>query len=245
LTEPVPWGPREAILAVVLYVAAQLLIGTFLLATACGALSLMDPGVLRDRADLMLAGFQVSLAPTLLASSAVIIGYIAWSISRIHHRPVLVSLGLARPEARAAAGWSAAGIVMALLLAGVMHLAPPGEDDTGGMLTQLAESGTSGWLLWLTLALLVAPIVEELLFRGYVYPGVRGALGPGRAALAVSGLFTLMHTGETGLYLPALGGLLCLALLLAFIREATGNLVCCILCHLSYNGTLALLSAAG
>ena len=171
--------------------------------------------------------------------------YLYWSIARIHKLPVMESLGLKRPTLRQALLWSAAGGLMATTLAGLMTLMPPQEGETGGMLTQLAESGTSGWLVWLGLALLVAPLVEELLFRGYVYPGVRGAVGPAGAALSVSAAFALMHAGEAGLYLPAIGGVMALALLLAWIRESTGNLVCCILCHLAYNGTLALLSAGG
>mgnify|MGYP002382398304 CR=1 FL=1 len=87
----------------------------------------------------------------------------------------------------------------------------------------------SDWTVRLVIALfavVLAPVVEELVFRGILFPALRDAGWP-RAAMAVASLgFGLIH-GNAAAFLPlsALGGFL------AWLYLRTGNLWAPILAH--------------
>jgi hypothetical protein len=78
--------------------------------------------------------------------------------------------------------------------------------------------------------ILLAPMAEEILFRGILYPWIK-QIGFPRLALWVSSLlFALVHTNMVT-FLP----LLCLALVLAWLYEFTGNLLASISAHALFN----------
>lgn len=91
-------------------------------------------------------------------------------------------------------------------------------------------------------ALTVAPVAEELWYRGFVYAGVRRSLGPGVAVVAVGLWFGLIHAPE---YAGAPFGILSLCAMgvaTTWIRERTGAVGPCIVVHLAHNavGVLGL-----
>lgn len=84
--------------------------------------------------------------------------------------------------------------------------------------------------------MLLAPLAEEILFRGVLYPAVR-QYGFRHAALWGSSiLFAAIH-----LNLAAFGSLLLLALLLVWLYENTGNLLAPIVAHVAFNAINFLL----
>nr|WP_269204652.1 CPBP family intramembrane glutamic endopeptidase [Motilibacter deserti] len=107
-------------------------------------------------------------------------------------------------------------------------------------------SGVPVWALAVVavLSVVVAPVVEELLFRGLLLRGLMTRLRFWPAALISSALFGLMHapTALTGapavvLHTGALGLVLCL------LTRRTGRLVPAVLVHALHNG-LALAAVA-
>ncbi len=80
------------------------------------------------------------------------------------------------------------------------------------------------------LAILFAPLVEEILFRGILYPAIKLRGHPHLALWGTSIAFALMHRNMTTI-LP----LAFLALLLVFLYERTGNLLAPILTHSLFN----------
>jgi len=93
------------------------------------------------------------------------------------------------------------------------------------------------------LAVLLAPVLEETIFRGFVYPGLRRRLPPVLAMFASALMFSVTHVG---LPLPALVGLTLLAVGLAFAFERTRNLYVPIGMHITHNAlvfALMLLAA--
>lgn len=91
-------------------------------------------------------------------------------------------------------------------------------------------------------ALTVAPVAEELWYRGFVFAGIRRSLGP-RAAVVLVGLwFGLIHAPE---YAGAPFGILSLCAMgiaTTWIRERTGAVGPCIVVHFAHNavGVLGL-----
>lgn len=79
-------------------------------------------------------------------------------------------------------------------------------------------------------AIIFAPIVEEIIFRGVLYPAVKRHASRGTALWGVSLLFALTHMN-----LAALLALAVLGTLLTFLYETTRNLIAPIIAHSVFN----------
>lgn len=104
-------------------------------------------------------------------------------------------------------------------------------------LVELIRSGSSPALIvaLLGMAVCIAPVIEEMLFRGLLYPALRGRLGQLGAAVLTSALFGAIHMNAAG-FLP----LFLLGLLLCRLVERTGDLRVAMLAHLLFNLNTAL-----
>ena len=95
-----------------------------------------------------------------------------------------------------------------------------------------------GWMLVVAvvLATVIAPIVEEVGFRGMLYGALRGKMGVWPSAAVSALVFALIHPAFPLQVLP----IMALGIVLALLREKTGSLVAPIICH-AINNTAALL----
>ncbi len=148
--------------------------------------------------------------------------------------------GLRRPGV----GWrSASGLIVALLVAFVVLSAiwaavfHPSEEKL--LETLGSNEGTTLLLLSAGLTCVVAPICEELLFRGYIFTALRNWRGTLPAALITGLVFGGVHAGSAPtLDLVPLAGLgfgLCL------LYRYSGSLYPCMIAH-SLNNSLAFSS---
>jgi membrane protease YdiL (CAAX protease family) len=107
---------------------------------------------------------------------------------------------------------------------------------------QIGFEGTSGFgpllLVFISLVLL-PPIVEEILVRGFLYGGLRNKLRPISAGLIASLIFAVAHlqfgSGEPLLWVAAIDTFI-LSLFLVRLRETTGNLWAGMTVHFMKNG---------
>ncbi len=83
----------------------------------------------------------------------------------------------------------------------------------------------------IVLACVVAPVVEECLFRGMLYPCLKKFVRPGLAAILCGFLFGAIHMA-----LPQLAALTVLGALLCFIYERTKRIWIPIFIHAVFNG---------
>jgi membrane protease YdiL (CAAX protease family) len=95
-----------------------------------------------------------------------------------------------------------------------------------------------------TAAILLAPVAEEILFRGILYPAIKQAGFPRLALWGTSVLFALVHVNLVT-FVP----LAVLALVLTALYERTNNLLAPITAHAMFNAlnflTLFLLEGKG
>jgi|GEM_PF-2846865 len=81
--------------------------------------------------------------------------------------------------------------------------------------------------------LVIAPIFEEIIFRGFMFRGIeKSPLGPVGAILVTSFVFTIVHQQYAG---TALIGLFVLSLLLGLTRARTGSIIPAITMHFIFN----------
>ncbi len=97
-------------------------------------------------------------------------------------------------------------------------------------------ASSDGYLLLILVAVVAAPVVEELLFRGLVYRGLTRSLRPGFAAIWSALLFAVMHP------LPAWPAIFVLGYLLALVYERSRWLPAAMLLHAVYNATVLALA---
>ncbi len=117
----------------------------------------------------------------------------------------------------------------------------------------------SGAMLLLAMAVFVAPLVEETVFRGYLYPlfaskfsslAQKAGADPIRsvrfgtfAGIIITGiLFGLMHGAQLGWTWGLVSLLTLVGVILTFARAWTGTVVASFLLHLGYNSMIAFTS---
>lgn len=211
------WGPVRALVAL----AALLVI----VGIEAGIVSAFDPEIESLGARLSL---QALLAATLIA--------VAFAAARPGPRLAgPTALGLRRPR-RPAIGVSVLAYLVyigcALVLAALLQ---PDQDDITRELGY-GES-TIGSIVAGVLIVAVAPLSEEIFFRGLLFRGLRGALPLALAAAISAGIWGLFHyTGSDSW--PVVLQLAIFGVILAWLYERTGSLWPPIVLHL-FNNALA------
>ena len=177
-----------------------------------------------------------AVAATLLVLTPATIGVCGVSFARLHSSAPwdLLALRLGRH-------W---GLFLGVVFAGVLSegvftlIQTHAADLDGGAVDHLGEAvkggGLSGGFILLG-ALILAPVGEELFFRGWIYGAVERRSGS-RLAVVVSGLaFAAYHMD------PAHSiAILPLALWISWLRAVSGGLGVCILAHMLNNGIWVL-----
>ena len=110
-----------------------------------------------------------------------------------------------------------------------------GSNSPGGGLS-LAESGLWGLAFALVSACLLAPVAEEIIYRGVLFRACRNRLGVMSAALASSAMFALLHFYDGyGLVSVAIFGFSC-----ALLYAGTSSLTTVIALHMLYNSAIKI-----
>jgi uncharacterized protein len=118
------------------------------------------------------------------------------------------------------------------LILNALHLKLQTNDQTILQLGKVAPFTMYGLLL---LAVFIAPICEEVLFRGFLFAGFMRAMPLPLAAILSAFIFAAAHND-----LPSFPVLFCIGLLLAFLRWRTRSLWPGILLHLLNNAWSAV-----
>ena len=114
--------------------------------------------------------------------------------------------------------------------------------DTGPVNPLLAaaymDKGLAIQLWWIVGTILVAPIGEEMVFRGALQPYLAARIGNGFAILLAALCFVAMHLSQLDGYWPAMVAIFSLGVAAGVARWRTGSLYGAILVHVAYNSTV-------
>jgi membrane protease YdiL (CAAX protease family) len=232
------FGAAKALLAFFLLLVAQFSAGVFVVviamvfAVARGA-NLNDPSLAHT-----ITG-QVT-APLLFAAAA-FSTIAAIAVARLWAWPAVFDrsengVGFARPETRHLIVWTAAGIaISAFYIATAQWIVPPDPSTPMGPLASAASSGGMNRIMWIFLALIFAPLVEEFFFRGLLLKGFSNSWGKWPAAVAVTVLFVSLHLFETYAYWPATVAVVTMAVVAWIARTSSRSLIPPIAMHFGYN----------
>ena len=216
------WPPWTALAALFAGLVATI-IGSTIVAVASGSASLEDPP----------AGVNIAL--TLLQNVALV--GTALLFARLAGRPTAVDFGLRRPPLKRAAGllvavWFGFYVVSALWVLAL------GIDEHQELPDSLgADQGTLNLLAVVVHITIIAPLGEELFFRGYFFGALRNWRGVWPAAIGTGLVFGAIHAGSApvGFLVPLafFGVGLCL------LYHYSGSLYPCIALH-ALNNSIAL-----
>jgi membrane protease YdiL (CAAX protease family) len=151
-------------------------------------------------------------------------------VTRLRKRPFRATIGLMGTQYlwRAAFG--------AVLLGGLMDLVTlalhkPIVPDA----LQPLFTGTASVAAMIVFAVVVTPLVEELLFRGVLFPVAAHSFGTTGGLLLVSGLFGFAHVVTYGLDMYLIAQTLVAGLYLTWLRARTRSLVPSLAAHAALN----------
>ena len=225
--DPAPWGWRPAVLPTValavLIVLGNLL--THVLVPHTFGVALAETIVV----DVLL--YAALIAVVYLAGRDLAARYAGWGWA----------LGLQRPKPIDGA-WVAAGIGMTLL--GRLVVVLVATALTGGKAVSQSQNlhvhvdSPAVYVVLGVIAVLVAPVVEEIVFRGLMLRSFMRRLGFWPAALLSSAVFALLHTYQVSTLAGALtlsGVIFALGLSNCLLVRWSGRLTAGIIVHAFYN----------
>lgn len=129
-----------------------------------------------------------------------------------------------------------AGSGLSILVFGLTALVKPPENAPIEEVFKYKQTA----MLFVAMAVLVAPLVEETVFRGYLYPMFARWLGVVPSIIVTGFLFGLMHG-------PQLGGAKSMILVMSLVgivftlaRARTGSVFASFLMHLGYNSMIGV-----
>lgn len=187
------------------------------------------------------AELWAGLLATLLFDAGVAFGVVVALLGG--PRRALTTLALRRPSGRDL-GWGFAGLALAWVVLGIYigivdlinvdKLEPVSTINDDVLFKHVGLVALIG-----VLVVLVAPVAEEIIFRGFLLGGLARRVGPILAALASSLLFAAVHY-DVGSLIP----FTLIGLVFTFVYLRSGNLTSAILAHFLFNvigyaGTIA------
>lgn len=195
-------------------------------------LSLMTP--FQDTSDATLSTFAVIINFAILLAMAGIV------LALYQQRGVLEDVLGIRPENTAhTVTWAIVTyiiffvILIALGFSGMEDWLSErlGEKQNQDVVNELLNADNPNKRLVLILgACVIAPVAEEIIFRGYLYPVLKRFTEPFIAAILTGILFGAIH-GQIWAVIP----LSIFGILLALLYEKSGSIWSCILCHALFN----------
>jgi uncharacterized protein len=94
-------------------------------------------------------------------------------------------------------------------------------------------------ILVLALSVLMAPLVEETIFRGYIYPVVARSFGRGVGIVGTGTLFGLLHAAQLWGGWTQIALLVFVGIVLTYTRAISKTVLASYLVHLAYNFTVS------
>jgi membrane protease YdiL (CAAX protease family) len=227
------WGPMAAVVVVILGMVLGEIFGAMTIGLFIG---FMNDG--RDIASKLAATEMQFLYVLMSGLGSLLILWLFMRWRKIHWR----SPGFNRHPKWQDLGWS--GLVLPIYFIALIIVSSIAGMFLGVDINQEQEIGfnqvygSTGLILTFISLVVIPPIVEEILFRGFLFTGLRTKLKFWQATAITSVLFAIPHlfASSHGLLWVAAIDTFILSLFLCYIRERTGNLWAPIALHAMKNG---------
>lgn len=184
----------------------------------------------------------VAIFVSTIASGIVAYGMTRRAFPVAADREALASIGWSGASLRQLVFATLAGLIIGAFYVGVLASIFPPKTR---LLLRSALFGDWPLHLWAVTTLLVAPLVEEFVFRGVLFAGFSSRWSPIASGSLVTVLFAAVHLPNVWANLPSLLSIVFLGVGALFARVLTGSLVPAVVLHASYNLPILLAVYAG
>ena len=158
---------------------------------------------------------------------------------------VLVTRERRRPDFFTAIHWNwpanvivyvLTGFILSVALQALAHFLPiPKELPIDSFFKTPAEA----WALGL-LSITLAPLMEELFFRGFLYPVLARKIGVPIAIFLTASSFALLHGAQLMFSWGPVLVIFLVGMVLTVVRAKTNSVAAGVIIHMAYNGTLTI-----
>lgn len=174
--------------------------------------------------------------PTQLAIYFAILGFMALMVRTRHGIPLLQAIGWNTPGRRRA--WNAVWIGTSLALFSLIgQIILDRWIPKSLPITEYFRDRPSSLLLG-AFGILVAPVMEEIVFRGFLYPALARWTGAALSVVITAGGFTALHGQQLGYSWAPLLLIFVVGAVLTLTRAVTGSVAACVIVHMTYNFAL-------
>jgi membrane protease YdiL (CAAX protease family) len=227
----VPWGWLDLLLFALVAVIGALAINVILVliyAEFGGHLT-------RSYADDPATGLIAASAQTILFIA--LLGYLAFNIYVRAGTPFWRTIGwrpfetLRVPTPITCLGFVAGGLALSFLVQLLSSAFPPKTNLPMEALFQ--DRRTAALIMFISITL--APLVEETIFRGYIYPVVARSFGITTSAIATGTVFGLLHAQQLWGGWIQIAALVVVGIIFTFARAISRTVIASYLLHVSYN----------
>ena len=181
---------------------------------------------------------------TTIFSTALVIYLINEATTRLDEKGFWFHVGLdgkKRSNLRTIIFPALIGLVFAISSVALVMIRPEQPDTPlSGILEEV--NSPFALLLFLFLATVIAPFVEEIIFRGYFYNMICRIKGERIALYVISLSFGVMHMGQYWGDWAAIGIVTVLGFVLTMVRVVTQTTLSSIVLHYTYNGSVAIIT---
>jgi membrane protease YdiL (CAAX protease family) len=95
-------------------------------------------------------------------------------------------------------------------------------------------------ILFILMAILIAPVIEETIFRGFIYPVIARRFGVATGIIGTGVLFGILHAPQLWGGWGQIALLVIVGIVFTYARAVTGTVVASYLLHMSYNSLVSL-----
>jgi membrane protease YdiL (CAAX protease family) len=178
------------------------------------------------------------------AAELVVLLFMIWLVRVYYRRPFWPAVRWNFPHARWAA-FLTIGFALALALApfesGLEKVAPSPKQLP---IDQMFSSTAAAYCMAL-FGTLIAPLMEEVFFRGFMYPVLNRRFGATLAVLFTAVAFAALHGAQLAHAVAPLAVIFVVGLVLTLVRARTKSVASSMLVHMGYNGALFLMAWYG
>jgi membrane protease YdiL (CAAX protease family) len=163
-----------------------------------------------------------------------VLGYLFLLARLLHHQPLWKSVGWRMPTGRQVLGYLAGGGGLAIIVSILLSLVP---DTHGFPLERLFTSSAASYAIG-AFAIGIAPLVEELVFRGLLFAIFERSVGMPFAVFSTAVLFAGLHVPEYWHAWNHVGMILIVGMVFSVARGVSGTITPSIFLHVGYNSLI-------
>ena len=164
----------------------------------------------------------------------VIVGFITFLVRVVHGQSFTETIHWSKNHQFGTGFLIALGATLAISVLIVSSFFPSGEPPP---IEKLLSSRTAMYVFAI-FGIAVAPLFEEIIFRGFLFKVLSDIRGPGTAVSVTAILFALLHLPQLWGSWAGVALIFVVGYVLSFVRQRSNSLIPSFIIHTSYNGML-------